>query len=217
MAPNPAEPGRDAMDELPGADDNASGVAVLLELARILGAERPPATHTELVAYVLEEPPYFRTGFMGSAVHAFSLRDAGAEVRAMLCLEMVGYFTSEPNSQDLPSALLRPLYPDRGDFIAIIGGLADRTLVRQVKRSFTAASSLPVRSMNGPRLIPGVDFSDHLSYWNVGYGAVMITDTAFYRNAAYHTEQDTPDRLDYEKMAEVVLGVYQAVKSLSQG
>ena len=205
----------DAMGELPGADDNASAVAVLLELARLLGAGEPPAIHTELVAYVLEEPPFFRTEQMGSAVHAASLRDAGAEVRAMICLEMVGYFSDQPGSQLLPTPLLRPFFPDRGNFIGIVGNLGGGSLVRRVKRSFRAASSLPVRSLNGPRFIPGVDFSDHLPYWNAGYPAVMITDTAFYRNLAYHTEEDTPDRLDYEKMADVVLGVYQAVMSLS--
>lgn len=205
----------DAMDELPGADDNASAVAVLLELAHLLGAGHAPAVHTELVAYVLEEPPFFRTEHMGSAVHAASLRAAGAEVRAMICLEMVGYFSDEPGSQLLPSPLLRPFYPDRGDFIGVIGNLRGGSLVRKVKRSFRAASSLPVRSMNGPRFVPGIDFSDHMPYWNAGYPAVMITDTAFYRNLAYHTEDDTSDRLDYEKMAGVVLGVYQAVKSLA--
>ncbi len=204
----------DAMDELPGADDNASAVAVLLEVARLLGAGDAPAVHTELVAYVLEEPPFFRTEFMGSAVHAAALRDAGAEVRAMLCLEMVGYFSHQPGSQQLPTPLLRPFFPDRGNFIAIIGNLGGGSLVRKVKRSFLAASPLPVRSLNGPRFIPGIDFSDHLPYWNAGYPAVMITDTAFYRNLAYHTAGDTADRLDYQKMAEVVLGVYQAVRNL---
>ncbi len=204
----------DAMGELPGADDNASGIAVLLELARLLGAGPEPAMQTELVAYVLEEPPYFRDPFMGSAVHAAFLRADGAAVRAMLCLEMVGYFSDEPGSQRLPTVLLRPFYPDRGDFSGIIGDLGSRSLVRKVKRSFRAASSLPTRSLNGPRFIPGVEFSDHLSYWNEGYPAIMITDTAFYRNIAYHTEGDTPDRLDYEKMVGVVLGVYQAVRSL---
>ncbi len=206
----------DAFDELPGADDNASAVAVLLELARLLGAGDAPATHTELVAYVLEEPPFFRTELMGSAVHAASLRDAGAEVRAMICLEMVGYFSDQPGSQQLPTPLLRPFFPDRGNFIGIVGNLGGGSLVRRVKRSFHAASSLPVRSLNGPRFIPGVDFSDHLPYWNAGFPAVMVTDTAFYRNLAYHTEEDTPDRLDYEKMAQVVLGVYQAVRSLDE-
>ncbi len=206
----------DAFGELPGADDNASAVAVLLELARLLGAGEEPATHTELVAYVLEEPPFFRTELMGSAVHAASLRAAGAEVRAMICLEMVGYFSDQPGSQQLPTPLLRPFFPDRGNFIGIVGHLGGGSLVRRVKRSFHAASSVPVRSLNGPRFIPGVDFSDHLPYWNAGFPAVMVTDTAFYRNLAYHTEEDTPDRLDYEKMAQVVLGVYQAVRSLDE-
>jgi hypothetical protein len=204
----------DAAGPLPGADDNASGVAGLIELARLL-AESPPGLRVELVAYALEEPPYFRTGHMGSAVHARALREQGARVRAMISLEMIGYFSDREGSQRLPSPLLKAVYPTRGDFICVVGKMDQGSLVRQVKRAMLGATRLPVYSVNAPRAIPGIDFSDHASYWDAGYDAVMVTDTAFFRNPNYHTPGDTPDTLDYGRMAMVVQGVYQAVQNLS--
>ncbi len=198
----------------PGADDNASGVAGLLELARALGTN-PPATRVELVAYALEEPPFFRTPNMGSAVHAQSLRARGAHVRAMISLETIGYFTHEPESQRFPLGVLRHLYPRTGDFIAVVGKLGQWETVRQVKQAMRGASDLPVHSINAPASVTGIDFSDHLSYWAAGYRAVMITDTAFYRNDRYHTPRDTADSLDYERMAKVVQGVHCAVRAIS--
>jgi hypothetical protein len=205
----------DAAGPLPGADDNASGVAGLLELARLLGAS-PPRLRVELVAFALEEPPFFRTSHMGSAVHARSLREQGAEVRGMISLEMIGYFSDREGSQRLPSPLLKAVYPTRGDFIAVVGKTDQRRLVRAVKGAMHAAAPLPVYSFNAPRAIPGVDFSDHLNYWDAGYDAVMVTDTAFYRNPNYHTARDTPETLDYGRMAMVVRGVYEAVIALSR-
>jgi Zn-dependent M28 family amino/carboxypeptidase len=199
----------------PGADDNASGVAGLLELARLLdGADL--ARPVELVGYPLEEPPYFSTSKMGSAVHARSLREQGVAVRAMLSLEMIGYFTDEPNSQALPLSLLRPFYPSEGNFIAVVGrwGWGQRRLVRTVRDGMQDATPLPVHSINAPRLVPGVAFSDHRNYWQAGYDAVMITDTAFYRNPHYHAPSDTPETLDYGRMAQVVDGVRGAIATL---
>ena len=204
----------DTAGALPGADDNASGVAGLIELAYLLG-RTPPTARVELVAFALEEPPYFRSPLMGSAVHAASLRSQGFAVRAMLSLEMIGYFSDQPDSQQYPFSLLKAFYPSRGDFIAIVGKLDQGGTVRRVKKAMTEASPLQVYSINAPRLIPGVDFSDHLNYWNEGYDALMITDTAFYRNPHYHTSADTPETLDYERMASVVQGVYAAVLSLA--
>jgi Zn-dependent M28 family amino/carboxypeptidase len=205
----------DAAGLQPGADDNASGVAGLLELARALGAN-PPAMQVELVAYTLEEPPFFRTPHMGSTVHAKSLRAQEKNVRAMISLEMIGYFTGEPESQRFPLALLRHLYPRTGNFIAVVGKLGQWETVRRIKQAIRGSSDLPVRSINAPAWVTGVDFSDHLNYWAAGYRAVMITDTAFYRNDRYHTSRDTADSLDYERMAKVVRGVICAIHALSQ-
>lgn len=204
----------DAAGPLPGADDNASGVAGLVELAYLFG-RTPPAVRVELVAYTLEEPPYFRSRLMGSAVHASSLRAEGFDVRLMISLEMIGYFRNEPDSQHYPVSLLKVFYPSRGNFISVVGKMDQVRAMRRVKRALAGASSLPVYSINAPRSIPGVDFSDHLNYWNEGYDALMITDTAFYRNPNYHTFMDTPETLDYERMASVVAGVYAAVLAFS--
>ncbi len=200
----------DAAGEFPGADDNASGVAGLIELAYLLGTV-PLPIRVELVAYTLEEPPYFRTPMMGSAVHARSLRQQGQPVRLMVSLEMIGYFTDAPNSQGFPSPILKLFYPSQGNFITIVGNVGQGGVVRRTKRAMRGASALPVYSINAPRFVPGVDFSDHLNYWAAGYHAIMITDTAFYRNPRYHTAHDTPETLDYPRMAMVVQGVYAAV------
>jgi hypothetical protein len=192
----------------PGADDNASGTAGLLELARLLAA-RPPGRRVDLVAYANEEPPYFASPWMGSAVHARSL--AGREIRGMINLEMIGYYTAE---QPWPSAVLRLLYPSRGDFIAVVGRWADRGLTRSVKRAMRGAGSLPVYSFTAPEST-GIDASDQRSYWNAGIPAVMITDTSFLRNPQYHSPGDTAETLDDERMAGAVDGVCNAVLEIA--
>ena len=205
----------DAAGPLPGADDNASGVAGLLELARLLGAS-PPPLRVELVAFTLEEPPFFRSAEMGSAVHARALRRQGVAVRAMISLEMIGYFSDREDGQQFPSPALKLFYPSRGDFIAVVGKFDQGRLVRRVKRAMLGAAPLPVYSINAPRSVPGIDFSDQMNYWEAGYDAVMITDTAFYRNPNYHTARDTAGTLDYRRMAMVVEGVYAAALDLSR-
>ena len=194
----------------PGADDNASGVAGLIELASLLRETSLPLC-VELVAFTLEEEPHVFGTPMGSAVHAASLRQQNIPVQVMFSLEMIGYFTDAPHSQRFPLPFLAAVYPSQGDFIAIVGDLSQGLVVRQIKQAMRSASSLPVHSLNAPRFVPGVDFSDHRNYWQAGYHAVMVTDTAFYRNAHYHTDHDTAATLDYERMAMVVQGVYAAV------
>ncbi|HKS09289.1 MAG TPA: M28 family peptidase [Pyrinomonadaceae bacterium] len=205
----------DACGPLPGADDNASGVAGLIELARLLGVQ-PPSLRIDLVAFSTEEPPYFGTTGMGSSVHALSLQKENVRVRAMLSLEMIGYFSDARGSQNFPAGLLSVFYPSTGNFIGVVGRVSDGLLARQVKSAMSGAAPLPVYSISAPSVIPGIDFSDQLNYWHAGYNAVMITDTAFYRNLNYHTAHDTPEKLDYKRMAMVVEGVHAAVNELSR-
>lgn len=197
----------DSCGDTPGADDNASGVAGLLELARSLAAT-PPQHPVELVAYPLEEPPFFRTDDMGSFRHAQSLAAAKREVRLMLSLEMIGYFRDATGSQNYPVGALKLMYPDQGNFIALVGGYQDFSTMRRVKSLFKGASTLPAESINAPSSMQGVDFSDHASYWRFGIPAILVTDTAFMRNANYHEPSDTADTLNYTRMAQVVRGAY---------
>lgn len=198
-----------------GADDNASGVAGLLELARLLH-EHPPKGPVELVAYSLEEPPFFATENMGSAYHARQLKQANTPVKLMLSLEMIGYFKDDADSQSYPLGLLKAFYGDKGDFIGVIGHFTNHSTAKQVKNLMKSASDLPVYSLNAPSITPGIDYSDHRNYWNQGFDALMITDTSFYRNPYYHIDQaDSWDSLDYQRMAKVVQGVYLVVQQLS--
>lgn len=198
----------------PGADDNASGVAGLLEVARLLG-KSVPAAPVELVAYTLEEPPYFRSEQMGSWHHAHDLVSRGVQPQLVLVLEMIGYFSDAPDSQSFPVPLLGMLYPERGNFIAVVGHAGNVGIVRRVKAAMSAASLLPVRSINAPAWLPGVDFSDHASYWLHGIPAVMVTDTSFYRNPNYHEPDDRPETLDYRRMAMVVDGVASVLRNFA--
>jgi Zn-dependent M28 family amino/carboxypeptidase len=204
--------GYDITTHTPGADDNASGVAGLIELARLLTA-MPPKTGVELVAYTLEEPPNFRTQAMGSAHHARSMRASGRQVKVMVSLEMIGYFDSRPVTQTYPVPGLALLYPNRGDFIAIVGRIQDWAVTRRVKAGMLGASDLPVRSINALALLPGIGFSDHGSYWAEGFSALMVTDTAFFRNPNYHQAGDVASTLDYERMAKVIQGIFGAIQN----
>jgi Zn-dependent M28 family amino/carboxypeptidase len=197
----------DAYSSLPGADDNASGVAGLLELGRLLGRQ-PPDQRIELVAFTLEEPPYYATDKMGSVVHAQAHKAAGTQIKLMIALEMIGYFTDAPNSQGFPLGVLQHFYPDQGNFIAVVDQLISSKGLA-VKAAINRHTELSAHALNAPSIVTGIDFSDHRSFWAAGYPAIMITDTAFFRNKAYHTPQDTFDRLDYAKMAAVVFGVFK--------
>lgn len=204
----------DSCGTTPGADDNASGTAGLIELAGLLGRTELKQ-QVELVAYTLEEPPFFATMDMGSAHHAAALRANGVKVEAMICIEMIGYFSDAKKSQRFPSPLLNLFYPDEGNSIAVLGGFSDRKLIRRVRDPMRGATDLPVYSMCAPRNYGGLDFSDHRNYWQNDYKAVMVTDTAFFRNTHYHKLTDVADSLDYDRMAKVVLGVYEAVVRLA--
>jgi hypothetical protein len=193
----------DAVPVSPGADDNASGVAGLLELAAAFG-EKAPQMLVELAAYPNEEPPFFKSKLMGSYVHARNLKEKKVPVRFMIALE-------RPYTQIYPNPFFRLLYPSRGNFIAVVSRLRDGPAVRRVKRAMRTVPGLPVHSFNGPFIIAGVDYSDHWAFWKNGYSAMMVTDTAFYRNDGYHNEKDTPETLDYKRMAKVVKGIYAVV------
>ncbi len=200
----------DTHDFTPGADDNASGVAGLIELARAI-AERPLPCDVELVAYSLEEPPNFRTPNMGSFHHAQSLKKRGVPLTLMISLEMIGYFSDEPDSQNYPAPIMKHAYGDRGDFIGVIGDLDNRSHIRALKRSFIETGRVKTKAISAPSFVQGIDFSDHLNYIKFDFPAIMVSDTSFYRNANYHRATDTFDTLDYEKMAAVVDSVYYAL------
>lgn len=196
-----------------GADDNASGVAGILELSRLLSKEQVNQ-RIDFVVYTLEEPPFFRTRFMGSYIHAKSLFDAGIKIKGMICLEMIGYFNARPKSQDYPLGILKLFYGNRGDFITVVQKFGNGKFGRQVKRLMKRQGLIKTKSFKGPASLEGIDFSDHLNYWKYGYSAVMITNTAFYRNKNYHEPTDTIETLDLRRMSLVIDEVYLTVKQM---
>ena len=204
----------DTVEGTPGADDNASAVAVLLEMCRMMKGSAPART-LKFVFFDLEERPAFATRFMGSEVYATSAREAGADIRGMVCLEMLGYFSDRIDGQSIPLPLLGKGISTTPNFIAIIGNEASQGLVGAVRKSLESGCRVPVESLVATRLIPGVDFSDHRSFWRAGYEAVMVTDTAFYRNPNYHTSSDTIETLDFEKMADLLKGLVKTAEDLS--
>jgi Peptidase family M28 len=206
----------DVCDDTPGADDNASAVAGLLETARLLQAQAPQLTRpVELVAYPNEEPPFFATEDMGSAVHAQALHEAGVPVRAMVCYEMIGYFSDEPGSQKFPNDALAALFPNTGSFIVVVGRTGEEALTGQVQELMQSHSGVDVRRINLPDSLALAGLSDHRNYWQYGFPAVMINDTSFLRNPHYHQNSDTIDTLDFRRMAEVVNGAVAAVVALA--
>ena len=197
----------------PGADDNASAVAGLLEIARLISKSRV-ALAVRFVAFALEEPPVYRTKNMGSYLYAQMLKKSRQKILGMICLEMIGYFVDSPRSQEFPLPFIEKKFSDKGNFIAVVGNLRSRKFTEKVKKGFKEGTDIPICSYNALPIVIGIDFSDHWSFYKFGYRAVMITDTAFYRNPYYHTAGDTYETLDYERMAKVVYGVKAAIERL---
>lgn len=197
----------------PGANDNASGVAALLELARLLRHEKHQRT-IRFVAFTNEEPPFYFTDDMGSRRYAQRSREKNERITAMLSLETIGYYSEQPGSQRYPFPF-RLFYPDTADFIAFVGNTTSKNLVHRSIESFRRTAKLPSEGLAAPGFITGIGWSDHWSFWKAGYPALMITDTAFFRYAPYHTESDTPEKLDYDRMTLLVQGLVGVIADLA--
>ncbi len=196
-----------------GADDNASGVAGILELARLL-KDQQLKYRIDLVAYTLEEPPYFNTKKMGSYIHAKSLHDSNVQVKGMISLEMIGYFSEEENSQDYPVGMMKWFYGNKGNFITIVQKSICGDFAKTFKKLSFEYNSIDTKSFRVPWFIEGANLSDHENYWEFGYSAVMVTNTAFFRNHNYHTEEDKLERLNLSKMGLVIDGVFRSITHL---
>jgi Peptidase family M28 len=203
----------DSVPGTTGADDNGSGVAALLALARAFTGAHPART-LRFVAFANEEPPYFQTPAMGSVVYARRCHERGEQVVAMLSLETLGFYSDQPGSQRYPVPF-GLFYPSTGDFVGFVGNTSSRALVREALGAFRSSARFPSEGVAAPGALPGVGWSDHWAFWQEGYPAVMITDTAPFRNPDYHTPQDTPERLSYGPMARVVAGLEKVVGALA--
>jgi Zn-dependent M28 family amino/carboxypeptidase len=197
----------------PGANDNGSGVAAVIELARLFAAEKPART-LRFVAFVNEEPPFHLSDAMGSRHYARRTRERGENVVAMLSIETIGWYSDAPGSQRYPFPL-GFFYPSTGNFIAFVSNLSSRSLLHDAIGAFRRHAGIPSEAVAAPAWIPGVDWSDHWSFWKEGYPALMVTDTAPYRYPHYHTSEDTPDKVDYDRVARVVTGLHGMLRDLA--
>ncbi len=205
----------DVFGDTPGADDNASAVAGLLECARLFDAQRPDIGYRlDFVTYCLEEPPFFRTPDMGSAVHARSLLPVRQDIIGMICLEMIGYYSDKPGSQDIPLKDMRRVFPDTGNFIIVAGRSHQKAFAERITALIREKCSVTAYTVTDPRVNELLELSDHLNYWNCGFNAVMVNDTSMLRNKNYHEVEDMIEKLDFEKMAEVVTGCYNAITNI---
>lgn len=203
----------DTVNDCPGANDNATGIAATLELARRF-ATTPRARTIKFVAFVNEEPPFFKTSQMGSLVYATAAKDRGERVVGMLSLETMGCYSDAKGSQQYPAPIAL-LYPDTGNFIGFVANIQSTRLMLKARRAFRRRTSFPVQCAALPDAIPGVGWSDHWAFWQAGYPALMVTDTAPFRYPWYHTAQDTPDKIDFEKLEQVVDGLESVIAALA--
>lgn len=197
----------------PGANDNASGTAAIIELAKLLRNFQPDRT-LRLVAFVNEEPPFFWTENMGSLVYARRCKQKQENIVAMLSLETMGYYTDKIDSQKYPSPL-NLIYPSQGNFISFVGNLKSRKLVKQTIKTFRQNTKFPSEGAALPNILPGIGWSDHWSFWQQGYPAIMITDTAPFRYPYYHTLEDTTDKINYDSLSRVTLGIKAIIIELT--
>jgi len=197
----------------PGANDNASGIAALLEIARLMAGKKP-ARSLRLVAFANEEAPFFDSDEMGSKVYAKRASQRNEDIKAMVSLEMIGHYSDKQGSQRYPFPL-GFFYPDTANFVGFVGNLSSRRLVRQALGAFRASTAFPSEGLAAPSWVTGVAWSDHWSFWQAGYPAIMITDTAFFRYEHYHRPTDTPDKLDYQSMARVTKGLVDVAIELA--
>jgi Zn-dependent M28 family amino/carboxypeptidase len=205
----------DARDNTPGADDNASAVAVLLELAPFF-RDRRPNVRLDLVAFTLEEINPGLWALQGSDAYARRLRQEGVRIKLMIALEMLGYYDERLGTQNYPLPFMRFVYPRQAHFLSVVGSLRETPWVYRLKRVMRRASPLPVYSMTAPQWVGGIEHSDHQSFWKTGYPAVMVSDTAYLRNPHYHQPTDRPDTLDYNRMAHAAAAVHGAIRYLTE-
>lgn len=203
----------DSAMNTPGANDNASGVAALLALARRFYG-RPMDRTVRFVAFAAEEWPFFQTEKMGSWVYARMCRKRGDRLVAVINLETIGYYTDAPGSQRYP-LIVGPLYPKTGNFVAIVGDPTSAELVRRVVAAFRQSEPFPCEGAALPRLVRAIGLSDHWAFWQEGYPAVMVTDTAMFRYPYYHRPEDTAEKIDYDRLARVVRGLQHVVEALA--
>jgi hypothetical protein len=204
----------DSVAGSPGADDNGSGVAAVLELARIMKNE-PIARSIVFAFFTNEEPPYSQTDSMGSLQLARYFKLQHLPIAGMISVETIGYYSTQPGSQKYPAGI-GSFYPNTGNFIGFVGNLGSRTFLHQAIAAFRASAHFPSEGAAVPKFVKGVSWSDHWSFWRIGVPAIMVTDTAPFRYPYYHTANDTPDHLDYDRMARVVVGLKHVLQELAQ-
>jgi len=207
----------DSYGHAPGANDNGTGVAAVLELARLLADLRGNGSlRIRFALFVNEEPPFFKTESMGSLVYARRLKASGEPVLGMFSLETIGFYSDAEGSQRYPWPL-GLLYPTKGDFVAFVGLVSSRAFVRRTVAAFRALALFPSQGGTAPGFIPGIDWSDHWSFERLGIPALMVTDTALFRYPHYHSPADTPDKVEYERLARVVSGLERVVRAWARG